>query len=928
MFRLICISILSEMLLRMQTSLWVFLFIALAALLLAGPLWELPGLPGGDADSLVHIHRSGAVYRSFDEGVFWPRWFADVYRGLGSPAFHHYSPGLYWLVAAVHWTGLGLAQALKLVLTAGFILAGLGAFAWLRHVFSTEASLVGAALYLFFPFAWAREFFSPDPFGGAYPKLLALLLLPVCLWAFTSLHRQGLLRNWLAACVSLTALVYIHNLTAMMGASILFLFWLLLAIGYRRPEGVLRCAVAALVAALMSAAFWLPSIADLPFVQSENVRTGYFEFDRHFLDFRQLYSFQSPVLDSRNGNPLSPILTFGAASWLALVAGMAGLFFTGRRETRVWGMAGIIFILAMLALTQKQTEPLWENVSALSFFQFPNRFLAVAPLGALPAAALAIEAWPVRMRWLPCAIFVMALSLTLFPYLFPSHTMTVHLPNLVGSLTAEDTRSLEQAQELWGMTTSNEFLVRDADLSVATGQAPEPNATQPTWSTPHGFVVELSDHTEPMLLRTHFHPGWSAGDRATLSQGPAGWMQVSSLSNPGLPLEIRWEGTAAQRWGERLSLAGLIALVAGLAYLAIRNRSKGRSRRPDNSELSSEERNFTSQTSALAVGAMAGCLFAFIVARIALDRSDRGPFLLNSPPGQLAFPIEGDPSEIGDASSSQLTLLGWEQLGSDTPRAGGRVRVRLFWQPHGPIKEELLSFLQLYVPAMQRSWAVENRGVARPDSQWWDPTKYYVDDLLLHLPEDLPPANYSLVAGMVSSSGERLTVPGTEDNLLHLRTLDVAPIRPGFMQRTRPAVEATAATDDGLQLQGYDLLPAADSPTLRLFWETGEGIVNDWITYVHMHDGGGERVAQFDGPAIAGLQTTSQWHSNALYVDRRRLILPEAIEPGEYLLRIGLYDRVSGVRLPFLPSDNSQGNFENGQLLVPLSIELSGQGSK
>ena len=122
-------------------------------------------------------------------------------------------------------------------------------------------------------------------------------------------------------------------------------------------------------------------------------------------------------------------------------------------------------------------------------------------------------------------------------------------------------------------------------------------------------------------------------------------------------------------------------------------------------------------------------------------------------------------------------------------------------------------------------------------------------------------------------------------------------------------------------------MPAADSPTLRLFWETGEGIVNDWITYVHMHDDGGERVAQFDGPAIAGLQTTSQWHSNALYVDRRRLVLPEAIEPGEYLLRIGLYDRVSGVRLPFLPSDNSQGNFENGQLLVPLTIELSGQGS-
>ncbi len=914
------------MLPRISNPLWVLLFIALAALLLTGPLWELPGLPGGDADSLVHIHRSGAVYRAFDQGVFWPRWFADVYAGLGSPAFHYYSPGLYWLVAAVHRTGLGLDQALKLVLTAGFILAGLGAFAWLRHVFSTEASLAGSALYLFFPFVWAREFFSPDPFGGAYPKLLALLLLPVCLWACTALHRQGRLRNWLAACVSLAALVYIHNLSALIGASILFLYWLLLAVGYRRPEGLLRCAVAALVAALMSAAFWLPAIADLPYVQSENVREGYFEFERHFLDFRQLYSFQSPVLDGRNGNPLTPILTFGAASWLALVAGLAGLFLAGRGERLVWGLAGIISVLAMLALTQRQTEPVWESISALGYLQFPSRFLGVASLGVLPAAALATDVWPVRMRWCPGVVFVTALSLTLFPYLFPAHTLTVHSPNLARSLTAEDTRSLEQAQELWGMTTSNEFLVREADLSVATGKAPEPSATEPTWSTPHRFVVDLSEQEEPTLIRMHYHPGWRAGDRATLSPGPAGWMQVSGLSNPGLPLEIRWEGTAAQSWGERLSLAGLIVLIAGIAYLAIRGRSSDGRRTPDSSELRSVERGPTSQTPSFALGAMAGCLLIFTVARIALNRSVGGPYLLNSPPGQLAFTVEGQPSAIGDVSSSQLTLLGWEQLSNESPKAGGRIRIRLFWQPNGPIKEELLSFLHLYVPAMQRSWAVENRGVARPDSQWWDPTKYYVDDLLLLLPDDLPPANYSLVAGMVSSSGERLTVPGSEDNLLYLRTVDVVPIRPGFMQRIRPAIEAPAATDDSLRLQGYDLLPAAGSPTLRLFWESGEGIATDWITYIHMHDDGGERIAQFDGPAIAGLQATSQWHSNALYVDRRRLILPEGLQPGEYLLRIGLYDSVSGERLPFQPGEEAQGNFENGQLLVPLSIEPFSQG--
>ena len=150
----------------------------------------------------------------------------------------------------------------------------------------------------------------------------------------------------------------------------------------------------------------------------------------------------------------------------------------------------------------------------------------------------------------------------------------------------------------------------------------------------------------------------------------------------------------------------------------------------------------------------------------------------------------------------------------------------------------------------------------------------------LSLPADLPPATYSLVAGLFTSDGARLTVPGSTDGILELRTLEVSPVRPGLFQRERPTIDAQAATDDGLRLQGYDLLPTQGGPRLRLFWETGDGIANDWITYIHMHDGQGERVAQFDGPALAGLLPTNQWHTNALYIDRRQLNLPAELAAG------------------------------------------------
>ena len=80
-------------------------------------------------------------------------------------------------------------------------------------------------------------------------------------------------------------------------------------------------------------------------------------------------------------------------------------------------------------------------------------------------------------------------------------------------------------------------------------------------------------------------------------------------------------------------------------------------------------------------------------------------------------------------------------------------------------------------------------------------------------------------------------------------------------------------------------------------------------------------MAQFDGPALAGLEPTSMWKPNSLYIDSRRLELPADLVPGSYLLRVGLYSLESGERLPFQPDDSEQGLFEGGQLLVPISVQ-------
>ncbi len=695
---------------------------------------------------------------------------------------------------------------------------------------------------------------------------------------------------------------------ALAGAVVLLGMWFLMFVGYRQPGGSLRCAAAALLAAVVTAGFWLPAMADLPHVQFDNTQKRLAHFSEYFLRWWQLAGFQSPILDSRAGNPLMPINTFGFASWLAVISGLAVALFRPRREVRVWGLAGALFALGMLSMASPLSEYLWESWAGLTIFQYPSRFLLIAPLGASVAAAAATDSWGLKRSWLPALILVLASLLVVFPYLFPGHTPMFSEFSPVKALTPAETRSYEPRMNAWGMTSFNEFLVQGANMGVMRGEIAEPPSTRLTWRSPHEAVADLSEDGGPMLLRLHFHPAWSAGRQADLSRGPAGWTQVTGLLDPEQPLTIRWEGTVWQRWGERLSLFGLLATIAGL-YINVSRRRSGE-----------DEVSAAPSSSTRSVAWMVGCVLVVVVLRYAVDWSERGPFLRHSPQGQLAFSVEGKAATLGDDSTDKLTLLGWKLLNGETPEPGGTISVRLYWQAHDKIVDDYHSFLHLYTPSLQRSWAVENQGDLRPPTRVWNPAKYYVETMRLILPADLPPVPYTLVAGLVSSSGQRLRVPGSTNDLVHLRELEVPPLRPGLLQRVRPTTVASADTDVGLHLQGYDLFDEPGGRSLRLFWETGEGVASDWITYIHMTDLQGELVAQFDGAPLAGLLPTSQWKSNSLYIDRRKLEVPSSLAPGDYLLRIGLYSFESGERLPFQPEDGEQGHFETGQLLAPIRV--------
>jgi hypothetical protein len=89
---------------------------------------------------------------------------------------------------------------------------------------------------------------------------------------------------------------------------------------------------------------------------------------------------------------------------------------------------------------------------------------------------------------------------------------------------------------------------------------------------------------------------------------------------------------------------------------------------------------------------------------------------------------------------------------------------------------------------------------------------------------------------------------------------------------------------------------------LTLYWQALGPVDRDYTVFAHVRNKAGEVVAQRDGPPAGGVYPTSLWEPGEIIEDE--LVVPlEGLPAGEYDLVAGMYDFVTGVRLPVDGSD-------------------------
>lgn len=271
--------------------------------------------------------------------------------------------------------------------------------------------------------------------------------------------------------------------------------------------------------------------------------------------------------------------------------------------------------------------------------------------------------------------------------------------------------------------------------------------------------------------------------------------------------------------------------------------------------------------------------------------------------------------------ADKISLVGYE-LETARMCPGDSLSLSLFWHNKQALEKDYMVFVHLIGRDDGFTWQGDGPPVNGlfPTSQWpvgvevWDRREIAV-------PSDAPLGRYRLEIGWYDPSTlERLPMLDEEGhpqgNTLVLDYLKVVPFDSaqdkGGEESLSPQHPLAATFGDGISLLGYDLDPAATGSGgaihLRLYWQAGELLSEDYAVFVHLLGKDGQLWAQHDGQPEGGFYPTSFWDEGEVLVDEHEIVLGPDTPPGEYQIVTGLYRLAAGERLAVDAGDRGKGD--------------------
>ncbi len=116
-----------------------------------------------------------------------------------------------------------------------------------------------------------------------------------------------------------------------------------------------------------------------------------------------------------------------------------------------------------------------------------------------------------------------------------------------------------------------------------------------------------------------------------------------------------------------------------------------------------------------------------------------------------------------------------------------------------------------------------------------------------------------------------------------------------YRRCSQPVIDATLGS--AIRLHGADVMRREGALIVQLVWQSLAPLATSEKVFVHLVGPDGSVLAQSDALPADGYGT-EQWVEGEVVIDEHRLPLRPDLPPGDYRLRVGMYDPATGARLP------------------------------
>lgn len=356
------------------------------------------------------------------DGYLWPRWSPDFAFGYGYPLFNLYAPLAIYAAEIVHLLGVSMVWSVKTIYILSTIGAGVGMYGFTRRLFGENAALITGLAYMFAPFHFVEIYVR-----SAYAEYVALMLLPLVLWAFTELIARPSPRRMALAGASYGVLALTHHSTFFTFTPFLLLYIFTLMIGTAKTNlrawgrQVAFNAGAGVLGVALAGIYIVPVLLEQKYIKIEQWTSGSYNFAEHFVYFSQ---FLSPFWGYGYAGPgpvdFMPYQIGIAIFGLAVVGTVALAAFAPQMRHRGTMVIFVVATLFSIWLMSPLGEPLWRALPVAALVQFPWRLLIITMLSAAVVIGGGVAA--LKLDGAPLMLSAVVLVLAGYGYAQPQYT--------------------------------------------------------------------------------------------------------------------------------------------------------------------------------------------------------------------------------------------------------------------------------------------------------------------------------------------------------------------------------------------------------------------------------------------------------------------------------------------------------------------------